>query len=161
MTGGPGYIREGAVPYREPGSRKPVDAFAVLLKAGANPNAKGPDGSTLLHQVAQARNLEMIRLLAEAHVNFNATNKDGLTALDVAEGKLPAGAPATPARGAGGPPAAGGGGARGRGGPAGGTTNQDVAKLLRELMGLPPAPPPAAAANPAADPSATQAGGTQ
>src|SRR6185295_17594767 len=47
MTGGPGYIRSGVVPYREPGSRKPADAFAVLLKAGANPNAKGPDGSTL------------------------------------------------------------------------------------------------------------------
>ncbi len=27
MTGGPGYIRDGAVPYREPGSRKPDDAF--------------------------------------------------------------------------------------------------------------------------------------
>jgi ankyrin repeat protein len=155
MTGGPGYIRDGAVPYREPGSRKPVDAFAVLLKAGANPNAKGPDGSTLLHQVAQARNLEMIRLLADAHVDFNATNKDGLTALDVAEGKQPAGAPAAPARGGGAPPA--GGGARGgRGGPAGPTT-QDVAKLLRELMGLPPALPAAAVATPAAAP----AGGTQ
>ncbi len=30
---------------------------------------------------------------------------------------------------------------RGRGGRGGGTTPQDVAKLLRELMGLPPAPP--------------------
>jgi ankyrin repeat protein len=144
MTGGPGYIRDGAVPYREPGSRKPADAFAVLLKAGANPNAKGPDGSTLLHQAAAARNLEMIHALADAHVDFNATNKDGLTALDVAEGKQPAGAAArggAPARG--GPPPAGGGGgggARGRGAPTGPTT-QDVAKLLRELMGLPPAPP--------------------
>jgi uncharacterized protein len=146
MTGGPGYIRDGAVPYREPGSRKPADALAVLLKAGANPNAKGPDGSTLLHQAAAARNLDMIHALADAHVNFNATNKDGLTALDVAEGKQPAGAPA---RG-GGPPA---GGARGRGGPATGPTTQDVAKLLRELMGLPPALPPVTAAGPAAVPA--------
>jgi len=159
MTGGPGYIRDGAVPYREPGSRKPVDAFAVLIKAGANPNIKGPDGSTLLHQVAAARNLEMIRTLADAHVDFNATNKDGLTALDVAEGKLPPGAPArgaAPARG-GAPPAVGGG--RGRGGPAG-PTNQDVAKLLRELMGLPPAPP-AAPALPAASPATAPAEGAQ
>jgi ankyrin repeat protein len=135
MTGGPGYIRSGTVPYREPGSRKPVDAFMLLLKAGANPNAKGPDGSTLLHQAAVAANLDMIRALADASVNFEETNKDGLTALDVVEGKRPGGAPAPAARGAA-PPAGGG---RGRGG-RGGATPQDVAKLLRELMGLPPAP---------------------
>src|SRR5262245_22845033 len=142
MTGGAGYIRSGTVPYREPGSRKPLDAFVLLLKAGANPNAKGPDGSTLLHQAAAAANLDMIRALADAKVDFNQPNKDGLTALDVAEGKRPAGAPAEGARGAG--RGAGGGGARGRGG-RGGTTPQDVAKLLRELMGLPPAPPAPAA----------------
>jgi uncharacterized protein len=141
MTGGPGYIRSGEVPYREPGSRKPLDAFVLLLKAGANPNAKGPDGSTLLHQAAAANNLDMIRALADAHVKFDEPNKDGLTALDIAEGKRPAGAPARGGRG-GAPPAGGGG--RGRGG-RGGTTPQDVAKLLRELMGLPPAPPTAVA----------------
>src|SRR5262245_26756770 len=137
MTGGPGYIRSGAAPYREPGSRKPADAFAVLIKAGANPNAKAPDGSTLLHQVAQAGNLDMIRVLADAGVKFDEPNKDGLTALDVVEGKQPAGAPP---RGARGTPPAGGGAARGRGGRGGGNT-AEVAKLLRELMGLPPAPP--------------------
>ncbi len=142
MTGGPGYIRSGTVPYREPGSRKPLDALVLLLKAGANPNAKGPDGSTILHQAAAANNLDMIRALADAKVDFNTTNKDGLTALDVAEGKKPAGAPAERGRGG-----AAGGGGRGRGGRGGGTTQQDVAKLLRELMGLPPAPP----APPAAD----------
>jgi hypothetical protein len=41
MTGGTAYIRDGAVPYREPGSRKPEDAVALLLAAGANPNATG------------------------------------------------------------------------------------------------------------------------
>jgi hypothetical protein len=146
MTGGPGYIRSGAVPYREPGSRKPADAFVLLLKAGANPNAKDLNGSTLLHLAAAANNLDMIRALAGAKVKFDEPNKDGLTALDVAEGKKPANAPAQGQRAAGG----GGGGARGRGG-RGGTTPQDVAKLLRELMGLPPAPPapPAAEAAPA------------
>jgi ankyrin repeat protein len=144
MTGGPGYIRSGEVPYREPGSRKPLDAFVLLLKAGANPNAKGPDGSTLLHQAAAANNLDMIRALADAHVKFDEPNKDGLSALDIAEGKRPAGAPARGGRG-GAPPAGG----RGRGG-RGGTTPQDVAKLLRELMGLPPAPStPVAEATPA------------
>jgi uncharacterized protein len=152
MTGGPGYIRSGTVPYREPGSRKPEDAFSLLLKAGANPNAKTPDGNTILHMVAQAGNLDMIRVLADAKVNFTATNKDGLTALDVAEGKQPAGKESTGQRGAA-PPAGGGGGgggggARARGG-RGAASQQDVAKLLRELMGLPPAPPASAA--PAAD----------
>jgi ankyrin repeat protein len=156
MTGGPGYLRTAGapIPYREPGSRKPADALAVLLKAGANPNAKAPDGSTLLHQAAQARNLDMIRSLADAKVKFDQPNNDGLTALDVAEGKQPANAAAAAGgRGArGGAPPAGGGGRGGRGAAAGPTT-QDVAKLLRELMGLPPAPPaPAAPAAPDAIP---------
>jgi len=139
MTGGPGYIRSGTVPYREPGSRKPADAFALLLKAGANPNAKAADGSTLLHLAASAGNLDMIRALADANVKFDEPNKDGLTALDVVEGKRPAGAAPAGARGAAPPAGGGGGGARGRGGR--GAATQDVAKLLRELMGLPPAPP--------------------
>jgi ankyrin repeat protein len=127
MTGGPAYIRDGAAPYREPGSRKPEDALAVLLAAGANPNAKGPDGATLLHQAARLGNLEMIRALAVAKVDFTQKNTDGLTALDIAEGKEPAGAAA---RG-GGPPAGPRRGGRGAASP------QEVAVLLRELMGLP------------------------
>ena len=154
MTGGPGYIRSGAVPYREPGSRKPEDALAVLLKAGANPNAKGPDGATLLHQAVNANNVAMIRALADAKVDFTQTNRDGLTALDVAEGKQPANAPARGARPGGPPPPAVGGG-RGRGG-RGGANRQEVVKVLRELMGLPPAPPsatPAPADAPATEPA--------
>ena len=129
MTGGPAYIRDGAVPYREPGSRKAEDALVVLLEAGASPNAKGPDGATLLHQAARVGNLEMIRALAKAKVDFTLKNTDGFTALDVAEGKQPAGGA--------GPRAGGPGGGRGRGR---GASREEVAKLLRELMGLPPAP---------------------
>jgi len=133
MTGGPAYIRDGAAPFREAGSRKPEEAFALLLTAGANPNAKGPDGNTLLHQAARTRNLEMIKTLAAAKVDFSQKNSDGFTALDVAEGKQP---PSGAGARAGGPPP---GGRRG----GSGVTQQDVAKLLRELMGLPPAPPAA------------------
>jgi uncharacterized protein len=136
MTGGPAYIREGAPPYREPGSRKPEEAVAILLEAGANPNAKSSDGSTLLHQAARLGNLEMIRALAKAKVDFTQKNDDGFTALDVAEGKKAASAAGARA---GGPP--GGGRGRGRG-----ASQQDIAKLLRELMGLPPAPPSTTAA---------------
>jgi hypothetical protein len=79
------------------------------------------------------RNLEMIRALANAKVDFTQKNKEGFTALDVADGKQQ---PAGRAGGRGGPPPGGG---RGRGGR--GASQQDVAKLLRELMGLPPAEP--------------------
>ena len=136
MTGGPAYIRDGAAPFREVGSRKPEEAFTLLLSSGANPNVKGPDGNTLLHQASRSGNLDMIRALATAKVDFTQKNNDGFTALDVAEGKQPA----TAAGGrAGGPPAGGRRGGRG-------ANQQDVAKLLRELMGLPPAAPQAAPA---------------
>jgi len=144
MTGGPGYIREGAAPYREPGSRNPLDAFVALLKGGANPNAKAPDGSSVLHMAAQAGNLEMIRALANAGAKLDIANNDGLTALDIAEGKRPAGAGAGPgARGGprGGPPAVGAAGGPGRGGRGGAASAAEVAAELRKLMGLPPAPP--------------------
>jgi ankyrin repeat protein len=126
MTGGPAYIREGAAPYREPGSRKPEEAVALLLASGANPDAKAPDGTTLLHQAARAGNLEMIRALASAKVDFTQKNADGFSALEVAEGRQPAAGE----RAAGAPP----GGGRGRG-----VRQQEVAALLRELMGLPAA----------------------
>ncbi|HEV8397986.1 MAG TPA: ankyrin repeat domain-containing protein [Vicinamibacterales bacterium] len=133
MTGGPAYIRDGAAPFREAGSRKPEEAFAVLLAAGASPNSKGPDGNTLLHQAARTGNLEMVKALAAAKVDFTQPNSDGFTALDVAEGKQP---PTGAGARAGGPPPGGRRGGRG-------ANQQDVAKLLRELMGLPPAPPSA------------------
>ena len=119
----------------------------MLLASGANPNAKGPDGNSLLHQAARAGNLEMIRALATAHVDFNQKNNDGFTALDVAEGKQP---PRAPGAGPGAAPPPAGPRRGGRG-----TSQQDVAKLLRELMGLPPAPaaPAPAAPPPASTPS--------
>ena len=79
----------------------------------------------------------MIRALATAKVDFTQKNNDGFTALDVAEGKQPAGR--QPGARGGGPP----GGGRGR--RTRRESQQDVAKLLRELMGLPPAPPAAPA----------------
>ena len=72
----------------------------------------------------------MIRALAKAKVDFAQKNDDGFTALDVAEGRKK--------EGAAGPRAGGPGGGRGRGR---GASQEDVAKLLRELMGLPAAPP--------------------
>jgi ankyrin repeat protein len=138
MTGGPGYIRSGPAPYREPGSRRPEDALALLLEAGANPNAKAPDGVTLLHQAAQMGNLEMIRILARAGVDFTQKNADGLTALEMVERRETEGL-----SGRGGAP----GGGPGR---APRASPQEVVRLLRELMGLPPAGNAAAASAEAA-----------
>jgi hypothetical protein len=57
----------------------------VLLTAGADPNAKSPDGSTLLHQAVTARQVPIIRLLVEKGAKLDAVNKDNLTPLLVAE----------------------------------------------------------------------------
>jgi hypothetical protein len=104
----------------------------LLLSAGANPNAKGPDGVTLLHQAAQIGNLEIIRALARAGVDFTQPDKNGLTALQVTEAPPPA--------------AAGRGSAPPPGRARRGATREEVATLLRELMGLPAAAPASTAA---------------
>ena len=118
----------------------------VFVSSSLAIGTKAPDGSSVLHMAAQAGNLEMIRALANAGAKLDITNNDGLTALDIAEGKRPAGAAAgaAGARGAGprgAPPAVGGG--PGRGGRGGAASPAEVAAELRKLMGLPPAPPKA------------------
>ena len=85
ISGGPGYTRNGPPPFREPGSRDPVEAVKVLLGAGANPNAKAGDGSTPLHQAVQAKSVALIRTLAAAGAKLDAVNKDNKTALMLAE----------------------------------------------------------------------------
>jgi ankyrin repeat protein len=128
MAGGPGDIREGRLPpFREEASREPADAMGVLLEAGADPNRSTANDSTLLHDAARARKVDVIRLLGEAGAKLDALNGDGLTALDVAEGRR--------AEGGGGRRGPGFGGGPLGGGPGGdGPTPEDVAKLLRELM---------------------------
>jgi ankyrin repeat protein len=143
FAAGPGFNREGPPPFRELANRAPIDALKVLLAAGANPNAKAPDGSTPLHQASDRGSLDMIRVLVGAGAALDAKNKDGLNALDMVEKKI-----SDPGRGGRGG-AAGGGGAGGRGGPPA-AKPEEVAALLRELMGLPPAPVKPADAAPAA-----------
>ncbi len=128
ISAGPGFSREGPPPFREPSNRNPVDALKLMLKAGADPNAIAPDGSALIHQAAQANNLEMIRALAEARAILDMPNRDGLTALEVTEARVAEGG-----RGGRGGAAPAAGGGRGRGN---GAAPQEVAALLRELMGV-------------------------
>jgi len=85
FAAGPGFDRIGAPPFREPGNRDPVEAMKVLLKAGADPNAKAADGSTLLHQAVTAKQVPIIRTLVAAGAKLDAVNKENLTPLLLAE----------------------------------------------------------------------------
>jgi len=85
FAAGPGFNRLGPPPFREPGSRDPLEALKLLLAAGANPNAKAADGSTPLHQAVQEQQVAIIRALAAAGGKLDAVNKDNLTPLLLAE----------------------------------------------------------------------------
>jgi ankyrin repeat protein len=129
MAGGPGDIREGEdPPFREIANRNPVDAMAVLIEAGADPNRPTANDSTLLHDAVRARDIEVMELLAASGAELDALNGDGLTALDFAEGRRAEGS---------------GSGRRGPGGPPPGIPGmqqddrpdmETVATRLRELM---------------------------
>jgi hypothetical protein len=85
IAGGPGFTRTIPPPFREPGNRDRLEAIKVLLSAGADPNAKAPDGSTPLHQAVDEQQVGIIRALAAAGGKLDAVNKDNLTPLLLAE----------------------------------------------------------------------------
>lgn len=86
IANGPGvHDREGPPPFREASNRAPLDAVALLLDAGANPDAVGPDGSTALHLAVEGGQIEIVRALAAAGAALGARNGDGLTPLALAQ----------------------------------------------------------------------------
>jgi uncharacterized protein len=85
FAAGPGFERLGPPPFREASNREPHEALKVLLAAGADPNAKAPDGASLLHQAVTARQVAIIRTLVGAGAKLDAVNKDNLTPLLLAE----------------------------------------------------------------------------
>jgi len=85
FNAGPGFDRLGPPPFRESSDREPISAIKALLAAGANPNAKAPDGSYLLHQAVQARQIPIIKALVDAGAKLDVVNKDNLTPLLLAE----------------------------------------------------------------------------
>jgi ankyrin repeat protein len=85
FAAGPGFDRLGPPPFREPGSRDKLEAVNLLLAAGANPNAKAPDGSTPLHQAVEEQQVALIRALVAGGAKLDAVNKDNLTPLLLAE----------------------------------------------------------------------------
>jgi len=90
MAGGPGDIREGTEPpFREVSNRSPVDAVTLLLAAGADPDAKTPDGDSALHLAAFGGKLEIVRALVEGGANIDLTDGAGKTALQVVSEQKP------------------------------------------------------------------------
>ena len=85
FNAGPGFDRLGPPPFREASNREPIEAIKVLLAAGANPNAKAPDGAYLIHQAVQARQIPIIKVLVDAGAKLDVVNKDNLTPLLLAE----------------------------------------------------------------------------
>jgi ankyrin repeat protein len=84
-SAGPGFVRPGPPPFREPSNRAPADAVKLLLEAGANANAVAPTKATALHLAVDTRNLETLRALTAAGASLTARNADGLTPLQAAE----------------------------------------------------------------------------
>jgi ankyrin repeat protein len=85
FSAGPGFVRKGPPPFREPSNREPAGAVKLLLEAGANPNAVSPTKATVLHLAVETRNLETLKALTAAGASLTAKNADGLTPLQVAE----------------------------------------------------------------------------
>jgi uncharacterized protein len=120
MAGGPGDIREGAeAPFREKSNRNPLDAMQVLIDAGANINAKTPEGDSALHIAAFAGKIDVVRLLAKNGADLKLKDGAGLTALQVVEKQPPR--PPPPTSGA-------------LAGEKQGAQPTEVAALLRDLM---------------------------
>ncbi|HEX7000028.1 MAG TPA: ankyrin repeat domain-containing protein [Gammaproteobacteria bacterium] len=100
-------------------NRNPLDAVKLLLEAGADPNAKTPEGQSVLHLAATEGKLDIVRALAEGGADLQIKNGDGLTALQVVEKQEPR--PPPPPAGA-------------LAGEEQGAQPAEVAALLRELM---------------------------
>ncbi len=127
LAAGPGFERLGAPPFREASNREPLDAVKVLLDAGANPNAKAPDGSTPLHMAVTAKQVPIIKALVAAGAKLDAVNRDNQTPLLLAEKPAP-------------PPPPGNNNDPTRYRPKQNTREEMIA-AVRELMGLGPNDP--------------------
>jgi ankyrin repeat protein len=65
-----------------------IEAAKLLLAAGADINAKRDNGQTALHGAALWGWSEFVQFLADNGANLQAADRDGMKALDIAQGKV-------------------------------------------------------------------------
>ena len=94
-----------------------LDTGKLLLKAGADVNARRDNGQTALHGAAQWGWTQYARYLAQSGAALDVKDRNGATPLDIAMGRA---------------------GGTGRAGVAGAETHPETAALLRELLSAPP-----------------------
>ncbi len=85
ISGGPNDLRQGLPKFRESGDREPLDAVNLLLQAGADVNALGPDEETALHLAAKALHPGIVKALVTRGAVLDAKDKNGLTAQQAVE----------------------------------------------------------------------------
>jgi uncharacterized protein len=90
-----------------------IDAAKLLLAAGANINAQRDNGQASVHGAALWGWNAFVQFLADHHANLQIADRDGIKALDVAQGKV---------------------GVTGRVGIAAPEPHKDTAALLQKLM---------------------------
>jgi uncharacterized protein len=91
-----------------------LDAIKLLVEHGVDVNAFNTNGQTILHNAAARGSNAVIQYVAEKGARLDKKDKQGRTALDIANG--------------------GGGGRGGAGARGGGRGNESTAALLRDLM---------------------------
>ena len=85
VAGGPNDLRYGPPKFRESADREPLDAVNLLLQAGADVNARGPDDETALHLAAKALDPRIVKVLVQSGAALDAKDKNGLTAQQAVE----------------------------------------------------------------------------
>ena len=84
-----------ATPLAVAAYQNKVSAVEILLKHGANPNVRNPDGYTPLHLAAiQLADRKIFELLLDHHANPNVRNNQGKTPLDYLKEKIASASPA-------------------------------------------------------------------
>jgi ankyrin repeat protein len=80
--------RDGATPLMIAASKGQTEITEVLIQAGVNVNARRDDGWTALHKAAfDQTEIGIIDLLLQSGIDFEAKDKSGKTALNIAEEK--------------------------------------------------------------------------